>query len=60
MTQPTETERANAVANLIRGLGVLCLVAMAFRVLPFKYAIVGAVAFLILSSVVRKKLLSQP
>lgn len=59
MTQPTETERANAVANLIRGLGILCLVAMAFRILPLKYAIVGALAFFILSVVVRKKLLSQ-
>lgn len=59
MSQPTETERANAIANVIRGLGVLCLVAMAFRILPFVYAIIGALCFLILSQVVRKKLLSQ-
>lgn len=59
MSQPTETERANAIANLIRGIGILCLVAMAFRILPLGYAIIGALAFFILSVIVRKKLLSQ-
>lgn len=59
MNQPTPTEHANAVANLIRGLGVLCLVAMAFRILPLGYAVIGALAFFILSVIIRKKLLSQ-
>lgn len=59
MNQPTETERANAVANVIRGVGILCLVAMAFRLLPLGFAVLGAIAFFILSVVVRKKLLAQ-
>ncbi len=59
MNQPTETERANATANVIRGLGILCLVAMAFRLLPLGFAVLGAVALFILSVIVRKKMLAQ-
>lgn len=59
MNQPTATEHANAVANVIRGLGILCLVAMAFRILPLGFAVLGAVGLFILSMIVRKKLLAQ-
>ena len=59
MNQPTETERANAIANVIRGVGILCLVAMAFRLIPLGFAVLAALAFFILSVVVRRKLLAQ-
>ena len=59
MSQPTETERANAIANLVRGLGILCFVAMAFRILPMILALPAGIALILFSFYVRSKLLSQ-
>ncbi|MEK7833741.1 MAG: hypothetical protein AAB401_21820 [Acidobacteriota bacterium] len=59
MSQPTDIQIANSTANVIRGLGILCLVAMAFRIIPLGYAMIGGLAFFILSIIVRKKLLAK-
>ena len=51
----SETYRnANAVAHIIRVVGVLFFIAMAFQIITWKYAMFGGVACFIVAPVVRK------
>ena len=47
-------KRANAIAHIIRTVGVLFFIAMAFQIITWKYAMFGGVACFILAPVVRK------
>jgi len=49
---------ANAVAHIIRTVGVLFFVAMAFSVMSWKYAIFAGTACMIVAPVVRRLMIS--
>jgi len=47
-------KKADAVAHILRAIGVLFFIAMAFQIITWKYAMFGGVACFILAPVVRK------
>ena len=49
---------ANTVAHLIRTVGVLFYIAMAFSLMPWKYAIFAGTACMIIAPVVRRLMIS--
>lgn len=50
---------ANMVAHLIRLIGILFFVAMAFQILTWKYAMFGGVACFIIAPAIRKIIAGQ-
>jgi hypothetical protein len=50
---------ANAVAHVIRMVGVLFYIAMAFSVMPWKYAIFAGTACMIIAPAVRHLMISR-
>ena len=59
MENQAKIQRANAAAQLLRVIGILFFVAMAFQVLTWKYAMFGGVACFILAPAVRRILIGQ-
>lgn len=51
--------KANAVAHIIRIIGVLFYIAMAFSVMPWKYAIFAGTACMIIAPAVRRLMISN-
>ncbi|MGH9833770.1 MAG: hypothetical protein ACREBD_13740 [Blastocatellia bacterium] len=50
---------ANAVAHIIRMIGVLFYIAMAFSIMPWKYAIFAGTACMIIAPAVRHLMVSR-
>ena len=50
---------ANAVAHIIRTIGVLFYIAMAFSVMPWKYAIFAGTVCMIIAPAVRHLMISR-
>ena len=50
---------ANAVAHIIRTVGVLFYIAMAFSVMPWKYAVFAGTACMIIAPAVRRLIISS-
>ena len=48
------TNNANTAAIILTTVGILFFIAMAFQVLPWKYAMFGGVACFILAGAVRR------
>lgn len=48
------TNNANAAAIILTTVGILFFIAMAFQVMPWKYAMFGGVACFILAGAVRR------
>ncbi|HMV46460.1 MAG TPA: hypothetical protein PLD20_15420 [Blastocatellia bacterium] len=59
MENQQKLRQANAVAQVLRVIGILFFMAMAFQVLTWKYAMFGGVACFILASAVRRILIGQ-
>ncbi len=59
--QPLEqkAKTANAVANLIRVVGVLFYLAMAFGVMSWQYAIFAGTACMVIAPAVRQLIISR-
>ncbi len=51
--------QANMVAQLIRLIGILFFIAMAFQILTWKYAMFGGVACFIIAPIIRKIIAGQ-
>ena len=54
----SKTRTANAVAHIIRTVGVLFYIAMAFGVMSWKYAIFAGTACMIIAPAVRRLMIS--
>lgn len=50
---------ANAIAHVVRVIGILFFIAMAFQVMTWKYAIFGGVACFIIAPAIRQILVGQ-
>ncbi len=59
METTEKIRQANMVAHLVRTIGVLFFIAMAFQVLTWKYAMFGGVACFIIAPVIRKMIADQ-
>lgn len=59
MDNQAKVRQANAAAQVLRVIGILFFVAMAFQVLTWKYAMFGGVACFILAPAVRRILIGQ-
>ena len=59
-TQETNSKirTANAVAHIIRTVGVLFYIAMAFSLMSWKYAIFAGTACMVIAPVVRRLMIS--
>jgi len=55
----SKVRTANAVAHIIRMVGVLFYIAMAFSVMPWKYAIFAGTACMIIAPAVRHLMISR-
>ena len=55
----SKVRTANAVAHIIRIVGVLFYIAMAFSVMPWKYAIFAGTACMIIAPAVRHLMISR-
>lgn len=59
MENTGKISQANMVAHLIRTIGVLFFIAMAFQIMTWKYAMFGGVACFIIAPVIRKMISDQ-
>jgi hypothetical protein len=59
MDNQEKIRRANAIAHVIRIIGILFFIAMAFQIMTWKYAIFGGVACFIIAPAIRKILIGQ-
>lgn len=59
MENTEKIRQANMVGHLIRTIGVLFFIAMAFQILTWKYAMFGGVACFIIAPVIRKMIADQ-
>ncbi len=54
-----KVRKANAVALVVRTIGILFFLAMAFRVMPFWWALFLGVACMIIAPAIRQLILSR-
>lgn len=59
MNTDQKIRQANRVAHVLRIIGILFFIAMAFQVITWKYAMFGGVACFILAPAVRRILLGE-
>jgi hypothetical protein len=59
MENQDKFQQANSIAHLVRLVGVLFFVAMAFQVMTWKYAMFGGVACFIAAPAVRRIIAGQ-
>lgn len=59
MDNSEKIRRANSIAHLLRLIGILFFMAMAFQVITWKYAMFGGVACFIAAPAVRRILASE-
>lgn len=59
MDHQEKIRRANSVAHLLRLIGILFFIAMAFQIITWKYAIFGGVACFIAAPAIRRILIGQ-
>lgn len=59
MENPENIRQSNMVAHILRMIGVLFFVAMAFQVITWKYAMFGGVACFIIAPAIRKIIAGQ-
>ncbi|HEX9001195.1 MAG TPA: hypothetical protein VGB07_14920 [Blastocatellia bacterium] len=51
--------QANAIAHVVRVIGILFFIAMAFQIMTWKYAIFGGVACFIIAPAIRQIMVGQ-
>ncbi|MBL8187586.1 MAG: hypothetical protein JNK38_06240 [Acidobacteria bacterium] len=59
METQDKIRQANSIAHLIRLIGVLFFIAMAFQIMTWKYAMFGGVACFIIAPFVRRLMVNQ-
>ncbi|MFN0109348.1 MAG: hypothetical protein ACKVZH_10890 [Blastocatellia bacterium] len=59
MDNSEKIRRANSIAHLLRLIGILFFIAMAFQVITWKYAMFGGVACFIAAPVIRRILAGE-
>ena len=59
MDNSEKIRRANSIAHLLRLIGILFFMAMAFQVITWKYAMFGGVACFVAAPAVRRILAGQ-
>ena len=59
METQDKIRQANSIAHLIRLVGVLFFIAMAYQIMTWKYAMFGGVACFIIAPVVRRLMVNQ-
>ncbi|MEP7337074.1 MAG: hypothetical protein ABI977_04970 [Acidobacteriota bacterium] len=59
MDTQQKIRQANTIAHVLRVVGILFFMAMAFQIMTWKYAIFGGVACFIIAPAIRKILIGQ-
>jgi hypothetical protein len=59
MDNQEKIRRANAIAHVVRVIGILFFIAMAFQIMTWKYAIFGGVACFIIAPAIRQIMVGQ-